>query len=356
MLNHELVLMHLKAALKPAPESVEIEPLKGDASNRSYYRLRLSGRTGPASLILMELAEPESFKESEERVSPSQGKPPIEELPFINILGHLKGVGVSVPELIHFEPESGLLYLEDLGDRTLEQAVLSDPDAAIRQLYPSAVDEIIKIQSSPSPRDGKDCLAFYRRFDLPLLMWEFDHFLEYGIETRLKTRIGNGDRNRIRQEFERIGRILSAEPLTLTHRDFHSRNLMIHGGRVLVLDFQDALMGPAVYDLASLLRDSYVVLPEPAVDQLIEFYRERSAEAGGGKRGGDEFRRVFDLMSIQRNLKAAGRFVYIDAIKGKNHLLPYVAQTIGYVRRNLQKYDELKKLRGWLEPYLKETA
>jgi aminoglycoside/choline kinase family phosphotransferase len=139
-----------------------------------------------------------------------------------------------------------------------------------------------------------------------------------------------------------------------THRDYHSRNLMVDGGRLGVIDFQDALMGPATYDLASLLRDAYIQLDEALVDDLVAYYLDRMAERGSVWNDRPAFRFLFDLTSIQRNLKAAGRFVYIDRVKGNAKFLADVPRVLGYVKRNLQKYSDLAALRKHLTPYVPE--
>jgi hypothetical protein len=355
VLNRETVLTLLKTTLGIDASNVAIHALKGDASNRSYYRLQYSFERQPATMILMELAEPEAFKKSEEAVSAALIT--VNELPFINILNHLAKSDIAVPKLHYYDPAAGLLFLEDLGDRTLEMELKDCDEATLRRYYRLAVDELLKMQG-PATRDrDRNCIAFGRGFDVPLLMWEFDHFLEYGIEARTGVSIKPGDRETIRGEFLKICELLAAEPKVLTHRDYHSRNLMVHQDRIWMLDFQDALLGPCVYDLASLLKDSYVALPEPLVDELIDYYLERRTAMGDDRRGKQDraaFRRRFDLMSIQRNLKAAGRFVYIDVVKKKDHLLPYIPQTLGYVRRNLDRYAELKNLRDALQPYVEE--
>ncbi|MBI3611390.1 MAG: phosphotransferase [Nitrospirae bacterium] len=355
MLNRETVLTLLKTKMGIAATNVAIFALKGDASNRSYYRLHYTNENRPATMIIMELAEPEAFKKSEEAVSAASIT--VNELPYINIRNHLAKSDVAVPKLYLYDPAAGLLFLEDMGDRTLEIELKDCDEAVLRRYYRLALDELLKIQG-PATRDrNRNCISFGRVFDLPLLMWEFDHFLEYGIEARTGVAIKPGDRKTIRGEFLKISETLAAEPKVFTHRDYHSRNLMVHRNRIWILDFQDALMGPHAYDLASLLRDSYVVLPETVADELIEYYLERRAammDDGAKKPDRAAFRKVFDLMSLQRNLKAAGRFVYIHAVKKKDHLVPYIPQTLGYVRRNLDRYDELKKLRDALNPYVEE--
>jgi len=357
MPNRETVAAVLKTTLGVSDSEVAIHALKGDASNRSYFRLHYSLGKRPATMILMELAEPEAFKKSEEAVSAHAVT--VNELPYINILHHLAKSDIAVPKLFFYDPGAGLLFLEDLGDRTLEFEIRNCGEAALRRYYRLALDEMLKIQGPATRNRDSNCIAFGRAFDVPLLMWEFDHFLEYGIEARTGVSITPGDRETIRGEFQKICSLLTAGQPVFTHRDFHSRNLMVHQDRVWLLDFQDALLGPCVYDLASLLKDSYAVLPEALVDELIDYYLDRAATMGMeglGKQDRAAFRKRFDFMSLQRNLKAAGRFVYIDVVKKKNHLLPYIPQTLGYVRRNLDRYSELKTLGDALRPYVEELG
>lgn len=355
MLNRETVLTILRTRLGIDLANVAISALKGDASNRSYYRLHYANGNNPATMILMELAEPEAFKRSEEAVSASTIS--IGELPYINILRHLAKSDVAVPKLYFYDSAAGLLFLEDLGDRTLESELKGCNDTTVRRYYRQAIDELLKIQGPTTHDRDRNCIAFGRAFDVPLLMWEFDHFLEYGIEARTGASIKPGDRETIRGEFLKISEALAAEPKFFTHRDYHSRNLMVHRNRIWLLDFQDALLGPCVYDLASLLKDSYIVLQESLVDELIDYYLEEHPTMKDGTtkmQGGAAFRRLFDFMSVQRNLKAAGRFVYIDTVKKKNHLVPFIPQTLEYVRRNLDRYTDLKRLRDALQPYVQE--
>ena len=118
--------------------------------------------------------------------------------------------------------------------------------------------------------------------------------------------------------------------------------------------FQDALMGPATYDLASLLRDAYIELDEALIDRLIDRYLDQMAAHRQVWTNREAFRRLFDFTSIQRNLKAAGRFVYIDRVKGNPTFLADIPRVLNYVKRNLQKYPELATLRKHLTPYVPE--
>lgn len=347
-----LVSETVRSRLPFRTELVRLIPLAGDASNRRYYRAVLNGGP-PQSLILMQLASPEAFKQSEEAVS--EAVTTITELPFINIRDHLSKAEVPVPALYHYDQAAGLLYLEDFGDRTLTRACQVYSPSEVRALYREAIDILVRIQTHASRPPNSACLAFSRAFDVPLLMWEFDHFLEYGVVARGGRAMKPEDETRVRAEFQKIAELLAAQPKVFTHRDYHSRNLMVREEQRLgVLDFQDALLGPATYDLASLLRDAYIELEEPLVDDLINEYLDGMARHSTTWPDRAAFRRLFDLTSIQRNLKAAGRFVYIDHVKQNPSFLADIPRTLGYVRRNLAKYSELAALRKHLTPYVPE--
>ena len=328
---------------------IRIEPLLGDASNRTYYRATLIQRDEKKNYVVMKLADPEAFKASEEKVTTPATK--IQELPYLNVQRHLARCGVAVPEIYFYDPEAGILLLQDLGDRLFQDVVRGSDRAVQCRKYQLAIDELLKIQIRGSRLSDGNCIAFGRAFDVPLLMWEFEHFIDYGIEQANRRPITAKDRNELKTLFLPIAETLAIEPRVLTHRDYHSRNLMIHQDRVWVLDFQDALMGPCVYDLASLLRDSYMKLEEDLIDDLVAYYLEKKESMDRIKLNRPAFRRLFDLMSIQRNLKAAGRFVYIHLVKKNDRFLQYIPQTLGYVKRNLQKYPELKRVAALLNRY-----
>jgi N-acetylmuramate 1-kinase len=145
---------------------------------------------------------------------------------------------------------------------------------------------------------------------------------------------------------------LAGEPRVLCHRDYHSRNLMLHDRQLYIIDFQDARMGPDTYDLASLLRDSYVDLSEERVDNLIRGYlklggaRSATAEALG------EYRCRFDLMSVQRNLKALGTFGHQTTARANPVYIQYIPRTLSYVRTNLERYPRFARFRELLSPVM----
>ena len=354
--DERLVARTVRAELPFSAAFVRLHRLPGDASNRRYFRVDLAGGP-PQSVILMQLAEPEGFKASEEAVSGAAAS--ITELPFLNVLRHLEQAGTPVPGLYYYDAAAGLLYLEDFGDVTLAEAAHKGSPADRATLYREAIDILVEMHARATSRRDDRCLAFTRGFDVPLLMWEFEHFLEYGVVARHGRPICSDDAQPIRAEFQKIAEMIATQPRIFTHRDYHSRNLMVRaapvkGRRLGVIDFQDALMGPAAYDLASLLRDAYIALEEELIDELVTRYLDGMARQGTAAPDRHAFRLVFDFTSIQRNLKAAGRFVYIDRVKKNPKFLADIPRVLGYVRRNLAKYPELATLRRHLVPYVPE--
>ncbi len=288
----------------------------------------------------MVLAESDPHKQAEEV---SKGEGMIDELPFTNVLRFLAGRGVRVPALLYDGQNEGVLLLEDLGDLTLLEVAEKAARAEREALYTQAVDQLSVLQPLPEGAEAAGFVGARRRYDADLLYWEFHHFLEYGIEKK-GIQVSPDDRASLDAAFSTLSKRIAAMPRVLVHRDYHSRNLMVHDGQLMVIDFQDALLGPAPYDLASLLRDSYIAVGEEIVDNLVERYRLRAADEGLGKWGRDEFREWFDLVSLQRNLKAAGRFDYIDQVKGNPKFLADIPRTLGYVRQNISKHASLKGL------------
>ena len=350
----EFLLKQIQAHVDTQIGDLKVIPLAGDASNRSYYRLELNSKNSKGkTLVLMALAEPEPFKQSEEKES---GQTETTELPFINIQKFLHTHGVAVPQVYYHDQKNGLIYLEDLGDRTFEKVAKNLPAAQIKLFYQKAIDELIRIQGCKS--DGaSSCIAFGRTYNHPLFVWEFNHFLEYGAEKNGGGRPALEDSVIFKETFNRISTILAAEPTVLVHRDYHSRNLMVQGeDKLRVIDFQDALLGPCQYDLASLLRDAYMTLPEDLIDGLIDYYIDQKEQKEKTTINHRQFRYLFDLVSLQRNMKAAGRFIFINLVKKNPDFLRYVPKALKDISVNLNKYPELKALKSALSRYLPELA
>jgi aminoglycoside/choline kinase family phosphotransferase len=182
-------------------------------------------------------------------------------------------------------------------------------------------------------------------------MWEVDFTIEHLYKTYLKRDLSAQALGQIRDGFSEICSFLAEQPTTLTHRDFHSRNVMISGSvgeedaRFVMIDFQDARMGPAQYDLASLLKDSYYQLEESQVVRLVDYYIARFEAASGKEIDRTQFVRVFDFMSIQRNFKAIGSFASFMNRRGDPTYLKYNGNTFENIRKDLLKYPRYSQMR-----------
>lgn len=328
---------HLRALLNRAFPSTaadfQVTPLRGDASDRRYYRLRFATPTnGLASVILMRLAAPYTAGE----------------LPFTNVRRFLSTKGVSVPTIFYDDAPHGNVLLEDLGDATLESALREASHEHRARWYYEAVDMLLTIQQPTDMVAGANCIAFSLAFDADKLMWELDFFLTHMIEQLCGGHLPSEERATLRGQFWEISTILARQPRVLAHRDYHSRNLMRHQGHLYAIDFQDARLGPCQYDLASLLYDSYVVLPHDLRQALLNHYLEHATWAAA-HRDHEDFLRVFDYMCLQRNLKALGTFAFQIVVKGNQRYTSAIPPTLGYIQSHLARLPELEALRERLE-------
>jgi Predicted phosphotransferase related to Ser/Thr protein kinases len=328
---------------------LELTLLHGDASARRYVRIR--GGALKKSLVAMVLA-PEQARFSEEVM---KGPAP-PELPFINLQRYLAGIGIRVPEILHVDESLGVVLLEDLGNITLEQEIAQHGEDAVGALYARAIDVLVGLQAATSKHPNPNCLAYTRTFDFDLMRWELDHFREYVVEIDRQVQFSVSERSEVDAAFAGIARELSSLPRVFVHRDFQSRNLMVVSEGLALIDFQDALRGPVMYDLVALLRDSYVVIPEHQLDELIDRYLSSCLRVELPRAEKAEFRRHVDLQTVQRKLKDAGRFVFIDRVKHNPSFLPYIPASLAYVREALNRLPELSRLQDILGKAVPELA
>jgi hypothetical protein len=172
----------IQAAFGRHAEIASISPLAGDASSRRYYRVHLRGAGAPASVVAMQLPPESPLPLSSEELAVF--KEPPKELPFLNVHRFLSDIGVRVPRLYREWQKDGILVLEDLGDTALWDRVQGLSASEILAWYQKAIDELLKIHIQGTAHRDIQCIAFQQRFDFRLYMWEFDHFLEYGLKKR----------------------------------------------------------------------------------------------------------------------------------------------------------------------------
>ncbi len=308
----------------------KVVPLTGDASDRRYFRILVPN---DASQVLAVHPGPVDF----------------DALPFVNVAALLSAMPVPVPRILAQSNALGIMALQDLGDVTLQAHLGAASEAEHAALYRQAVTLIATLQRRGGELAAPRFVPYGIAFDTDKLMWELQFFLKHFLEAYRGAVLSGDARAALTGEFGTIAGELAAEPRVLCHRDYHSRNLMLHDGVLYLIDFQDARMGPDTYDLVSLLRDSYVDLTDQRVDELIAFFL---ALRGVGDAAA--FRRRFDLMALQRNLKALGTFGYQAAARGNPVYIQYMARTLSHVRANLERYPRFGALRGLLAEHLEE--
>jgi aminoglycoside/choline kinase family phosphotransferase len=301
-----------------AARSPRVMPLTGDASDRRYFRVLVPD--GP-SIVLSLYATAFDY----------------DGLPFVNVSRLLSRMPVPIPALLGHADDLGVLALEDLGDVTLQAHLGAATPAEHSALYRQAVALIATLQRRGADLASSEYLPYGVAFDVDKLTWELDFFIKHFIEAYRGIVIPPAAREELRREFAVLIEMLASEPRVLCHRDYHSRNLMLHGNDLYLIDYQDARMGPETYDLVSLLRDSYVDLPEQIVSELIAYFLALRGRSGDER----EFRQRFDVMALQRNLKALGTFGYQTTARRNPVYIQYIPRTLRYVRDNLDNLDHL---------------
>jgi len=249
---------------------------------------------------------------------------------------------IPVPDILRFDAERGLLFLMDCGDTHLADKIKAEPKNIV-YWYQKAIEIIVAFHTRATENLTSDCPAKNLFFDEEKLMWEMDFMLEHYVQGILKNALSFDEKNKTREALGTICKALSDQNRVFTHRDYHSRNIMIHNGKLRVIDFQDARMGPCQYDLVSLLKDSYIVIEESVRKELLEYYIE-CMQRYGREIKRDPFYKIFDWMSVQRNLKAIGTFAYQSKILGNDRYLQYIEPTLEYIKKTLENRRDLEFL------------
>lgn len=303
-----------------------LEPAAGDASQRRYFRANSEGR----SLIIMDAPPPR------ERVEP-----------FLTVAGLFREAGVQTPRVHAADPERGFVLLDDFGDRCYLDEL---DDASADRLYGDALAALLRLQTRVDPVRCR-----LPAYDEALLRRELEVFREWCLQRWLKLDLRPSDEALLEQVWQRLVASALEQPQVCVHRDFHSRNLMLtEAGNPGVLDFQDAVVGPITYDAVSLLRDCYIAWPAARVQAWLADYHQRLTTAGLLEDVPVErFQRWFDLMGMQRHLKAIGIFARLHLRDGKSRYLTDIPRTLDYVLQVAGTYPEFFGFLDWLETWVK---
>ncbi|MDX1756431.1 MAG: phosphotransferase [Marinobacter sp.] len=296
-------------------------PVSGDASFRRYFRVTNADTT----YIVMDA--PPSHEDC---------------VPFVALARHWHRHGVAVPALVQQDLEQGFLLLEDFGDQLLLGQLTED---TAEDLYGGALTELLRIQQLTDAPDYP-----LPPYDAALLDREMQLFPDWLLSQQLGLELGNNERALLDTVFAYLRESALAQPEVVVHRDYHSRNLLARPGTNLpgVIDFQDAVRGPVTYDLVSLLKDCYIRWPEARIGRWVEQYRLQSLDAGRHHADADTFRQWFELMGMQRHLKAAGIFARLSIRDGKTGFLGDIPRTVQYLVDASARQGALRHFHDWL--------
>ncbi|TDR18501.1 aminoglycoside phosphotransferase family protein [Marinicella litoralis] len=291
-----------------------LNPASEDASFRSYFRLKVKSENSHKSFIVMDA-------------------PPEHEdcAPFIHVQKLLFSQQINVPEIFAFNPDKGFMLLSDFGSTLLLDELAEN---TADELYRKAINELIALQAV----DDKGTLPLY---DAKSLLTEMELFTDWFIGKHLAHELSQSQQKVLKQTHALLIDNATSQPQVLVHRDFHSRNIMLTDNQPGIIDFQDAVVGPITYDLASLLKDCYVSWPSESVNQWVKYYLTQYQQKHQINHSFDQFIRWFDLMAAQRHLKAIGIFCRLYYRDGKKQFLYDIPRTMKYLITTCDKYHEL---------------
>jgi hypothetical protein len=305
-----------------ASQHFTIQPITGDASFRRYFRV-----------------------EHEQQTYIAMDAPPDREdcKPFIAIALAFARLGVQVPHIFTYNLDYGFLLLTDLGDRLYLGELTLDNFVT---LYKKALLVLNQIHACDTVENWS-----LPHFGPDFLLREWQLYIDWVVERHWQIKTSVHEHHLLANTFELLVNAASSQPQVCVHRDYHSRNLLcLANDGVGVLDFQDAVWGPITYDAVSLLRDCYIDWPRQEIEKILALYYQQLCDAGQLKnRSLAEFTRWFDLMGIQRNLKALGIFARLKHLYDRPNYLQYIPRGLNYVLQVSENYPELNSFRQFLQ-------
>ena len=297
-------------------QNITLTPVSGDASFRRYFRFYCD------DLPLIAVDAPPTLENSQ---------------PFVAVTELLLQHQITVPKILHASMEQGFFVLQDFGDRLLLDALSENTADA---LYSVALQSLLAMQKI-SPQTLPP-------YDSALLQREMGLFSDWFLTKHMGLVIDDNTQAMLASTYNFLEDNALQQPQVFVHRDYHSRNLMLLENNTLgIIDFQDAVHGPITYDLVSLLRDCYIAWPQGKIDQWVAQYysclpKDRPYDL-------QQFRRWFDLMGVQRHLKATGIFCRLNYRDGKPAYLNDIPRTLNYVIQVSARYDELQSFHSFLQ-------
>lgn len=301
----------------PQFATASVSPASTDASFRRYFRV-----SNDDSYIVMDA-------------------PPDQEdcRPFIEVAKYLESMDLNSPRVVEQDPAMGFLLLTDLGCTQYLEELDRSPERA-DALYRDALAALQTMQVR-----GRNYQGNLPRYDEQLLRFELSLFHDWLCEAHLELTFSRQDESMWQACCDLLVDNALQQPSVFVHRDYHSRNLMLTDeNNPGILDFQDAVCGPLTYDLVSLLKDCYIKWPAEQVNKLAHGFRAALPVEISANMSGETFQRRFDLMGVQRHLKAAGIFARLLRRDGKDGYMQDVPRTLSYIVDLAPGYAELDGL------------
>lgn len=314
----------------------KIVALTPDASTRVYFRVPW-GKARAVVAVYPEAFDPEIH-------------------PFLDITRLFIEGDLPVPEILDVDGAQGMIVQEDLGERQLLQVYESASEEEREAYIERAIELIARVQAATALAHERDSICCRLAFDEAKLIWELEFFRTHYFETLRRREMRHGETAELRAELNDIAFELAARPRVLCHRDFHAANIMVdRQNNLRVVDYQDARMGPATYDLVSLLMDR-----QPAPPGLAEVRERRLLLLDERRKLGldvidpDDLAREFRLMTVQRGLKAAGTFSFQTAAGRGAVYAKFIRPTFEIVLQAAEWLDRFPVLRAKLRADLND--
>lgn len=333
-------------------EELAVTRLTGDASTRSYFRAEGRGSTVVVALYAAPFDETER---AADRLARAETENPSARLTFSNdpcahieVTSLLLAAGLPVPAVLAASGRSAAMLIEDVGDIKLQDWLNDRPWDEVIEAYRKAIDFVVRIQDATQRALETDTICAHLAFDEGKLRWELGFFFANYFNKYLKRRLDSATANAVQSDFKTLCLELAARPRALTHRDYHARNLMMRGDKMYIIDYQDARMGPASYDVASLLSDPYTTLTREVVVELVERFVEMKAKSKLPLPDVDAFRIELELMTVQRMLKAMGTYAS-QAAAGNLIYVPYIEPALERALAAMKSLGRFDATRALLE-------
>jgi aminoglycoside/choline kinase family phosphotransferase len=330
------------------PSQITPNAFRTSARERlTEYVARLGGDTGQVLALTPDASTREYFRipwKNSKAVAAVYPEPFDAEIhPFMDVTRLFTEAGLPVPSILDVDALDGIIVQEDFGDRQLRRLFETASEDERESYLEQAISVIADIQAATSLAQERQSVASRLAFDEAKLSWELDYFFEHYFKSLRGETVRHGDEAQLKAELNDVAAELAGRPRTLCHRDYHASNLMVDAkGRLRIIDYQDARMGPVSYDLVSLLLDRRTTLPSLAEvrERRLFFLDERRAR-GLDTIDPDDFAYEFRLMTVQRCLKAVGTFSYQTAVAGRgetyaqfiNPMLEIVVQAADWLGR-----------------------